>query len=461
MATSYAYRTMDLSADGGYTSRFVFSAWVKRSKLSYSMAPLFSLHKNNSNTASKINFNFNASDQLSFTMQDSGGSEDSEYQTNRVFRDTNSWYHIYLAFNSTLSTAADRLQIYVNGVRETSFAQANEVGSTFGALMTSAMDFRIGTMKNNSGTAYYFDGLMNSAIFTNYQSGTVDPVTDFGEVDSTTGEWKIKVTPAVTYATQGVFVLKNGNSLTDASGQSNNMTVGGTLTATKDCPDNVFATMNPLDNYYPNFNLANGNTSVGAGNGPRTYLLSTMGLAPTGKYYWEIKLQGQQNASESNSVLFGISQKSTGSATEDLTDGVASSTVIDGSGRVYVEGSLAGTYGSSYAASTVMCLAYDAVNNKMYFGKDGTWLNSGDPTSGSTGTGAFTPTATNGAYNNIYMPCWGVNYNSGYSSAFNFGNGYFNTTAVSSAGTNASGNGIFEHNVPSGYTALSTKGLNL
>ena len=41
----------------------------------------------------------------------------------------------------------------------------------------------------------------------------------------------------------------------------------------------------------------------------------------------------------------------------------------------------------------------------------------------------------------------------------NFGNGYFGTTAVSSAGTNASNNGIFEYDVPTGYTALSTKGL--
>ena len=53
---------------------------------------------------------------------------------------------------------------------------------------------------------------------------------------------------------------------------------------------------------------------------------------------------------------------------------------------------------------------------------------------------------------------------SGYNStqiSCNFGNGYFGTTAVSSAGTNASGNGIFEYDVPTGYTALSTKGLNL
>ena len=47
------------------------------------------------------------------------------------------------------------------------------------------------------------------------------------------------------------------------------------------------------------------------------------------------------------------------------------------------------------------------------------------------------------------------------SASLNFGNGYFGTTAVASAGTNASGIGIFEFDVPTGFTALSTKGLNL
>ena len=43
---------------------------------------------------------------------------------------------------------------------------------------------------------------------------------------------------------------------------------------------------------------------------------------------------------------------------------------------------------------------------------------------------------------------------------FNFGNGYFGTTAITSEGTNASGIGKFEYNVPANYTAFSTKGLN-
>ena len=48
----------------------------------------------------------------------------------------------------------------------------------------------------------------------------------------------------------------------------------------------------------------------------------------------------------------------------------------------------------------------------------------------------------------------GNNGTSGWNA--NFGNGYIEQTAVSSAGTNASNNGIFEYDVPSGFTALST-----
>ena len=59
--------------------------------------------------------------------------------------------------------------------------------------------------------------------------------------------------------------------------------------------------------------------------------------------------------------------------------------------------------------------------------------------------------------NPIFVYC---RMNTGVTADFNFGNGYFGTTPIASAGTNASGNGIFEYDVPTGYTALCTKGLN-
>jgi len=62
----------------------------------------------------------------------------------------------------------------------------------------------------------------------------------------------------------------------------------------------------------------------------------------------------------------------------------------------------------------------------------------------------------------IVFPAFGDgNYATSATLEINFGNGYFGTTPVASAGTNASGIGIFEYDVPTGYTALSTKGLNL
>jgi hypothetical protein len=87
-----------------------------------------------------------------------------------------------------------------------------------------------------------------------------------------------------------------------------------------------------------------------------------------------------------------------------------------------------------------------------YGGVNGSWLNSGDPANGTNAGATFTAGTS--------ITAWTEQYNVGDVQA-NFGNGYFGTTAVSSAGTNASGIGIFEYDVPTGYTALSTKGLNL
>ena len=70
---------------------------------------------------------------------------------------------------------------------------------------------------------------------------------DFGSTDSTTGEWKINTSPSVTYGTNGFFIMKDGNSVTDQSGNSNNFSVSnGTLTKTEDNPSNIFTTLNVI-----------------------------------------------------------------------------------------------------------------------------------------------------------------------------------------------------------------------
>mgnify|MGYP001362559525 CR=1 FL=1 len=127
----------------------------------------------------------------------------------------------------------------------------------------------------------------------------------------------------------------------------------------------------------------------------------------------------------------------------------------EGFSQYSADGSLypiSGSY-TAWGVGDIASVAYDSVTRKTWIAKNGTWQNSGVPTSGSTGTGAVSITAGK---------TYGFGF-SGYDATVfdcNFGNGYFGTTAVASAGSNASGVGIFEYDVPAGYAGLSTQGLN-
>ena len=100
-------------------------------------------------------------------------------------------------------------------------------------------------------------------------------------------------------------------------------------------------------------------------------------------------------------------------------------------------------------------------NLKVYLGKNGTWLNSGVPTSGSTGTGAITIAAAASCHDGAYFFCCSDDTSTSAVAKFeyNFGNGFFGTTAITSAGSNGNGS-LFEYDVPSGYYALNTENIN-
>jgi hypothetical protein len=281
--------------------------------------------------------------------------------------------------------------------------------------------------------------------------GTAYDATAFGQYDAN-GVWTIKTSPSVTYGTNGFFILKDGNSVTDQSGNGNNFTVaGGTLTNTLDCPDNVFATLNPLAGSSVRLlSFTNGNTTSTSTSSSWESNPTTIG-ASQGKWYAEYKYV----STSSGQLMPGVIDIDTYMNDANRYGGVFNrGYAYDSNNGNKVNNDVSSSYGNSYAVGDIIGVAMDLDNHKIYFSKNGTWQNSGDPTSGSTGTGSAFNLATGYTYG--FMAS---NKNSVHS--WNFGNGYFGTTAVSSAGTNASGNGIFEYDVPTGYTALSTKGLNL
>jgi len=439
MASTYLTRTFSTPTN---RKIFTWSAWVKRqNQVTDYQNALFGAYLNSS---VRSVFRFNAH-RLNF--QDTEGSV--EIKTNRLFRDVNAWYHIVLSVDTTQATASNRVKMYVNGVQETSFYQGNYPAQNSNFLMGGA-DIHYINARNSNGSVDSIADMSYSHI--HFTDGTAYDATPFGETDATTGEWKIKTDVSVTYGNNGFFILKDGNSVTDQSGNSNNWTVGaGTLTKTEDCPSNVFATLNPLSVHTSgSYTFTNGNTtseqdiSRGA--------ISTLGMT-SGKFYSEVKFI----STNTSTTAFGIVGLNN-TANQD-PGYVATGYTYRQNGQKRNNNSNS-SFGNTYATGDIIGIAVDLDNLKIYFSINGTWQNSGDPTSGSTGTGsAFTITAPSSTPDGAYFFAWS-DISDTAKASWNFGNGYFGTTAVSSAGTNASNNGIFEYDVPTGYTALSTRGLN-
>ena len=97
-------------------------------------------------------------------------------------------------------------------------------------------------------------------------------------------------------------------------------------------------------------------------------------------------------------------------------------------------------------------------NLAVYFSLNGTFLASGDPTSGASRTNAaFNLTAVDSTPNGVYKFGIGTQGDgNGTRGQWNFGSPPY---AISSGNSDANGHGNFEYAVPSGYFALCTKNL--
>ena len=453
MASTKLTRTFSST---GNRKIFTTSFWMKRSKLG-GQQPLFSTDLDNTNNNYTM-FYLDGGDGIGFFNTD-GGVSNVDYLTNRKLRDTNSWYHIVIVFDSTQS-GGNRIKFYINGVRETSFANSTEPNQDAdNTWFNRTYEHMIGTRSYDSST--YFDGSMSHFHFID---GTAYDASYFGSTDSTTGEWKINTGPSVTYGTNGFFILKDGNTITDSSPNSNHFSLGGgTLTKTEDNPSNVFATGNILNvNSGAVGTFSNGNNTIKVANSTGSVFgsSSTLGMT-TGKFYCEAKIITR------DSTMIGVSPSPSEDARNNKSPSGANGSLAVGclaeSGNKYISDN-GTTYGAATAEGGIMMIALDLDNLKVYFGSGGQWSNGSGAwnQSGLTSGAAISITAVASTAEGAYFFGFGDGGGSAKGKvAWNFGNGYFETTAVSSAGSNASNNGIFEYDVPTGYTALSTKGLNL
>ena len=363
-----------------------------------------------------------------------GGS--AEFLTNRKFRDISAWYHIVLKIDTTQSTEANRMRVYINGVEETSFSARTYPSQNEDTAINIAEKCRIGVSPPNDNS--YLNGYMSEVCFID---GVAHAPTDFGEFDEDSGIWKPIDVSGLTFGTNGFYLdFENSGALgADVSGNSNNFTVNN-LTATDQSTDtctNNFCTINPLVNgTQRNPTLSEGNTFLTNTSGAWKNCLSSF-AASSGKWYFEIKptLHG---TSYVHAGIFPVDDWQNQVSGYPNFGGTANSWSYDSDGNIVNNDGNANTSPATYTTNNIIGIAVDLDNNKFY-----AYKNNALQVAGGTSINA-----------NIEYYFGGMGYNSNI--AFNFGNPSY---ANSSSAADGNGYGAFEYAPPSGFFSINTKNL--
>ncbi len=461
--SEYLYITRDTSGSDWNRLKWTASMWVKH------------IPTESSATAPKERM-FGASDTQSdfdirFRGQPLGFRNNSdvdgvgELRTTAVFRDYSAWMHVVAVWDTANATAGNRMRLYVNGEEITDFSTDTQPSQNEKSIWGKKNDgtdgnvvHAIGCQVNAStGFTQGFNGYMAEI---HWVEGEALAPTDFGEFDDDSAIWIPKEYTG-SYGTNGFYLdFSNSSSLgADASGNGNNWTLNNIAAADQstDTPTNNFATINILHGQTSDSTYSEGATYAVNGQffGWQPYIPTI--AVTSGKWYFETQGGGpdmylQTGMGDEGDILeWGINQKYYG---RSGSKSVAYYGGTGGNGLIY-PAQAAPDPAVDYGSSDIIGCAVDIDNGYVYWSKNGTYINSGVPTSGSTGTGG-TAIPTGGNSNGTYY--LGAATYADSNMKFNYGG--YTTISISSGASDANGYGTFEYAPPTGYYALCTKNLS-
>lgn len=363
-----------------------------------------------------------------------GGWSTTWKDSTALFRDPSAWYHIVVAVDTTNATAADRIKVYVNGNQITAFGVNNapSLNATMG-FNTASTTQRLG-LDAPAASAFHYDGYMAEVNFIDGQALTPS---SFGQTDSATGVWVPKKYSG-TYGNNGFYLkFADASAATaaaigkDSSGNGNNWTPSGisvtsgvTFDQMLDTPTLNYSVLNPLDlsGTTGTYSAANLNYTKGTAGNAQAYNSITMS---SGKWYCEVTM-GADIAEFVPGIIAGSANA--GANRYLGQDTFTYAYYYDGR---KINAASFSAYGNSYVAGDIIGIILDADNGKLYFSKNGTVQNSGDPVAG-----------TNAAFTGLTGPYrFAVSSESGGIGDFNFGQRAFSYTP------------------PSGFKALNTQNI--
>ena len=436
--SAYMHKT---PGSAGNLDRWTFSAWIKKCSNGLDQGFLgFWVDSSNYFVG-----RFRSDDLLAFGNKD-GGSWTTELIPNAVYRDNSAWYHIVFQYDSGQASSSNRASLWVNGVKETSFAASVYPSQNADTkIPNSGNPIVIGRTTKDSST-YYLDGYMAEVCFID---GTAYAASDFGEFDEDSPTiWKPKNVSGLTFGTNGFYLdfEDSANLGNDANGGTDLTEVNLAATdQSTDTPTLNYSTFNPLDNTYGQGTFSEGNLKIVTSSSLYCTNTSTFNLTK-GKWHFEVKV-GDSNGKNCIGIAGATTPHVSGDSTLAFGDS-ANEYSYTASGEFRHSGSSTGSWGSSFTNGDIIGCAFDLDNNELFFYKNGTIQNSGtaysitDPTSTLTG-GYFVGAGDFASDNTSTME-------------YNFGSPSY---SISSGNTDANGYGNFEYPVKSGHYSINSANL--
>ena len=376
--------------------KWTWSAWIKRGTLSVANVPFGAGDGTSDNFGS---LQFTTSDTLQFA-QISGGTYNVQMITSAVFRDPAAWYHIVIIYDSANATSTDRVQIYVNSVRQSVTYSTGPFAQNTASKINSAIAHYISKLDY---TTVYFDGYQAEVNFVDGQALTPS---SFGKTDAATNQW-IPKKFAGTYGTNGFYLKFSDTSAAtaaaigkDSSGNGNNwtpnnisVTAGATYDAMIDSPTlsavaSNYCVINPLDFTGTKPTVTNGNLQYA--NATDSLARGTLGILNE-KVYWEFTQVSTVDGS--NPMAYGafgligkLAHNSSAQSVYAYTD--------NGVAKVFERTTAAGVAVSvtpssfTVSVSDIIQIAYDGTTGKIWIGKNNNWYDSSGGQTGNPSTGA-------------------------------------------------------------------------
>ena len=471
--SEYLYITRDTSGSDWNRLKWTASMWVKHMPTESSATAPKERMFGASDTQSDFDIRFRGQPLGFRNNSDVDGV--GELRTTAVFRDYSAWMHVVAVWDTANATAGNRMRLYVNGEEITDFSTDTQPSQNEKSIWGKKNDgtdgnvvHAIGCQVNAStGFTQGFNGYMAEI---HWVEGEALAPSDFGETDSDTNIWIPKEYTG-SYGTNGFYLdFSNSGSLgADASGNGNNWTLNNIAAADQstDTPTNNFATLNIL---FPYSATAGANPLFSEGatvlttqqSGYWHNSVSTIAVT-SGKWYFEAQPGTSSThvtaigyGDEEDVYTWGVATSHVGASSTKSFAYLGSDTAGSSYGRIFPGDSSPSTR-VNYTNSNIVGVAIDADNGYVYWSKDGTFINSGDPTSGSSGTGGYAVPSGTGT-NGILIPSIAAYHHTSLGKLFiNFGG--YTTISISSSASDANGYGTFEYAPPTGYYALCTKNL--